>query len=199
MQDHESGLATNRSIQAFRMKPRMQRCRAMGDSTEMRTLFKTAFLICCLPLLTAADIYRWVDANGVVNYTQQKPRGIEAELVTGPCNSRTSVAPKPKAASPEAQTASSPGQTPQQTLNEDQQSLLRDLQAAEEARQQEVARVREDNCERARSVLSRLTAKGRIRVRDDEGEYRIMNEEERQSRISEAQEGIALNCAGADA
>jgi hypothetical protein len=77
--------------------------------------------------------------------------------------------------------------------------MLRELEAAEEARQQELARVREDNCTRARSVLTRLTAKGRIRVRDDDGEYRIMNEEERQSRISEANQGIAMNCDGADA
>jgi len=160
-----------------------------------RTLFKTVCLICCLPLLTAADIYRWVDANGVVNYTQQKPRGIEAELVSGPSNTRAAVAQAPQAQRPTAQ----PGSAAQPTLNEDQQGMLRDLQAAEEARQQELVRVREDNCTRARSVLARLTAKGRIRVRGDDGEYRIMNEEERQSRISEAQEGVALNCSSADA
>lgn len=160
-----------------------------------RTLFKTAFLICCLPLLTAADIYRWVDANGVVNYTQQKPRGVDAELVSGPGRARSVAAQAPQAEAPTTQTDSAA----QPVLNEDQQGMLRDLQAAEEARQQELARVRDDNCTRARSVLTRLTAKGRIRVRDNDGEYRIMNEEERQSRITEAHEGIALNCNGADA
>ena len=161
----------------------------------MRILFKTALLICCLPFLTAADIYRWVDANGVVNYTQQKPKGIDAELVSGSSSSRSVVAQTVQVETPTAQ----PESDGQPALNEDQQNMLRDLEAAEDARQQELARVREDNCTRARSVLTRLTAKGRIRVRDDEGEYRIMNEEERQSRISEAQQGIALNCDGADA
>jgi hypothetical protein len=172
-----------------------ERRRAMGDSIVTRTLFKTACLICCLPLLTAADIYRWVDADGVVNYTQQKPRGIDAELVSGPANPRADVTRAPQAERPTVLS----GSAAQPALNEDQQGMLRDLQAAEEARQQEVARVREDNCTRARSVLTRLTAKGRIRVRGEDGEYQIMNEEERQSRISEAQEGIALNCHSADA
>ncbi len=169
-----------------------QRRREMGDFIVMRTLFKTALLICCLPFLTAADIYRWVDANGVVNYTQQKPKGVDAELVSGAHDTGAVAAQTPQA-------VSQPESAAQPALNDEQQSLLRDLQAAEEARQQEVARVREDNCTRARSVLTRLTAKGRIRVRDDDGEYRIMNEEERQSRISEANQGIAMNCDGADA
>ena len=160
-----------------------------------RTLFKTALLICCLPLLTAADIYRWVDANGVVNYTQQKPRGVDAELVSETSSTRPAAAQTAQAASPTAQ----PESGSQPALNEDQQNMLRGLEEAEAARQQELARVRDDNCTRARSVLTRLTAKGRIRVRDKQGEYRIMNEEERQSRISEAQQGIALNCESADA
>ena len=54
-----------------------------------------------------------------------------------------------------------------------------------------------ENCQRSRDVLSRLTLKSRIRVRDEDGEYRVMPEEERQDRIAQAQEGIALYCASA--
>ena len=72
--------------------------------------------------------------------------------------------------------------------------MLNDLQSAEAARKQEVARIRESNCERSRRVLDRLSATARIRVRDDSGEERIMGEDERQNRIAEAQQGVAENC-----
>ena len=72
--------------------------------------------------------------------------------------------------------------------------MLKDLQAAELARQAEVTKIREDNCEKSRSVLSRLSATQRIRVNDDSGNQRIMPEDERQRRIEEAQLGIAQNC-----
>ena len=38
------------------------------------------------------------------------------------------------------------------------------------------------------------SSKSRIRVRGEDGDYRIMPEDERQTRIAEAQENIALYC-----
>jgi hypothetical protein len=84
-----------------------------------------------------------------------------------------------------------------QPLDEEQQKMLQDLQAAEQQRQVEVARIKEQNCQRSRDVLSRLTVKSRIRVRDENGQDRVMPEDERQDRIAQAQEGIALYCAPA--
>jgi len=161
----------------------------------MPALVKAGLAIVCLPLLMAADIYRWVDQDGVVNYTQQKPKGIQAEIVSGVSRSQHA----PSSRQPASPRAGGDTQVRQPELDEHQQRLLEDLQAAESARRQEVAKVREENCERARSVLGRLTEKSRIRVRGDDGEVRILDEEERQSRISEAQRGVATNCDGADA
>ena len=46
----------------------------------------------------------------------------------------------------------------------------------------------------ARGVLERLSASGRIRVRDAEGQERAMTEDERQSRIREAAQVVAETC-----
>jgi hypothetical protein len=43
-------------------------------------------------------------------------------------------------------------------------------------------------------VLQKLSSKGRIRVRDAHGEEVAMPEEERQSRIIEAQRDVVSNC-----
>ena len=81
-----------------------------------------------------------------------------------------------------------------EALNDDQQKMLADLQAAERARQDQIARIKDQNCQRSRDVLDRLTLKSRIRVKGEDGEYRVMGEDERQERIAKAQEGIALYC-----
>ena len=43
---------------------------------------RTLVLLAAIPLLMGAEVYRWVDANGVVNYSQIKPRGVPAEQLT---------------------------------------------------------------------------------------------------------------------
>lgn len=144
--------------------------------------------------VTAEEIYRWVDENGVVNYTQLKPRDTEAETITTKSGGTRVV--KEPAAQPAAEpvvTSTATGQP----LNAEQQKMLEGLQAAERARQDEVAKIKAHNCQQSREVLARLTVKNRIRVRDENGEYRAMPEDERQERISKAQESIALYCASA--
>ena len=142
----------------------------------MRKFISLAFVAVCVPVLASADVYRWVGPDGVVNYTQMKPQGVQAERVRAQGGK-----PSPAAAAP-----SEPGNRPATEsadaaqLSPKQQEMLSDLQSAEAARQQEVARIREANCDRSRKVLDRLSANSRIRVRDDAGEERVMGEDERQ-------------------
>jgi hypothetical protein len=144
--------------------------------------------------VTAEEIYRWVDENGVVNYTQLKPRGTEAETITTKSGGARVV--EQPAAQPAAQPMPTSAATGQ-PLNAEQQKMLQGLQAAERARQAEIAKIKEQNCQQSRDVLARLTLKNRIRVKGDDGAYHAMAEDERQERIAKAQEGIALYCAPA--
>ncbi len=147
-----------------------------------------AALLAVSSLPAGADkIYRWVDENGVVNYTQQKPRDTESEAIvtnTGAPRTVSETAPAPIA------TSAATGEE----LSPEQQKMLDGLRAAEQARQDEIAQIKADNCQQSRDVLSRLTLKNRIRVKDANGEYAMMPEDERQRRISEAQKNIALYC-----
>ncbi len=156
----------------------------------MRFVCKLGLALCALPLLLgASSVYRWVDEDGVVNYTQMKPEGVDAELVSADTGRRVRTAPS--APSDDTADAGADGEPP---LTENQQNMLADLRAAEAARQEEVAKVREANCQKARNVLERLTSRGRIRVRGDDGTERVMPEDERQQRIDDAQRGVAANC-----
>lgn len=137
---------------------------------------------------SADQVYRWVDEDGVVNYTQQKPRDTVAEQLT-----ISTGAPRVMDTTPAPIVSPATGQE----LNADQQKMLEGLRAVEQARKNEIAKIKQENCQKSRSVLSRLTIKNRIRVKDETGEYQIMGEDERQERIQKAQEGIALYCAAA--
>ena len=144
-------------------------------------------------LLTASvasgnEIYRWVDENGVVNYTQQKPRDVEVEKISAYAGTPTTVRTEAILPSPDAQPSK---------LDDAQQAMLDELKAAEQIRKGEVAKIREENCQRSRDVLNKLTLKERVRVRGDDGTQRVMGESERQRRINEAQMGIATNCISA--
>jgi hypothetical protein len=138
-----------------------------------------------VPALGGAEIYRWVDDAGVVNYTQLSPEGVVAERIVTSSGAPTVVVPitvEVKAEDPDAH------------LSAEQKEMMKRLQATEDARQAEIARIKESNCSRAQGVLGKLNGKGRIRVRDASGNETAMREEERQSRIAEAQRDIVSNC-----
>ena len=150
-----------------------------------------------------ADTYTWVDDSGVVNYSEQKPRGIAPDRVTkitGNPTGRSSQARDTQAgsATPVSQTARTvpANEYSHENLSKEQIEMLNTLQQAETGRQQQLAKIRQDNCERSRRALDNLSANARIRVRAEDGSQRSLPEEERQRRISEAQRSVVINCAG---
>ena len=147
-----------------------------------------------------ADTYRWVDSNGVVNYSEHMPRGVPESQVQ-----RISSARSRGGSTTRALTASTGPRQPQiqaiselnvesVDLSDNQQEMLTELEAQEMARQAQVAKIRRENCDLSRRVLANLTAKDRIRVTGADGTERALPEDERQERIGQAQRGVATNC-----
>ena len=159
----------------------------------IRCYWRFAALLLALPCLMGAEIYRWVDQNGVVNYTQQRPSNVnvdvDVEQITTRTGARRVVGEIPATPAP----APIIGENQQGDLTDDQQAMLERLRNAEAVRQDQVAEIRTSNCKQARTMLQDLQARGRVRVRDGDS-VRIMDEDERQQRIGEAQEGVAVNC-----
>ena len=161
----------------------------------MRRLIIAAFTLFPLSLSSVsahAEVYRWVDENGVVNYSAQPPEGNKAQKV----NARAAARPSGNSAlpSPAPAPAADDATDEASELDDRQQKMLEELKAIEAQRTQEIADIRRANCEKSREVLDRLTQTDRIRIRNNDGSERIIGEDERQSRISEAQRGVASNC-----
>lgn len=150
-----------------------------------------------------AEIYRWVDDGGVVNYTQRKPYGVAAQQISTIAGGPSRVQDLPAEQDVDQALRTGGGNdalptgisAPDGALTDTQQQMLDGLKAAELARQAEVTRIRDANCTQARSVLERLQARAsRLRIRDEDGNETVMAEAERTRRIAEAQRGVAANC-----
>ncbi|AGA85607.1 DUF4124 domain-containing protein [Stutzerimonas stutzeri] len=123
----------------------------------------------------AAQVYKWVDAQGVTHFGAQPPQGQQVETVN------TVTAPAKPAAAP---------QPPVQDEAEADQSSI-DRKVKQQVAAQEAERKR--YCETMRTNLAQLQNNPRVRV-EDNGETRRLTEEERQSRINETRDKIAENC-----
>lgn len=126
-----------------------------------------------------AEVYRWVDSEGNVHYTQEKPRDHEAQTVNVP------TVPPP---------------TSTQDVN---RSYLEQLDEQAQAKDQQQKRLNEQasksdfnaqQCDTARKNLSTLQAGGRIAYVNAGGETVTITEEEKASRIAEAQKQIQFFC-----
>ncbi len=140
-----------------------------------------------------AEYYTWVDENGVVNYAERNPQGYQAEYVTR--SKRFGFS-----ANAFAETDAATETQTSQTSNDEATPDL----ASDEAYQQEMAQLERDlaeeeairtsNCRVGRLNVTRLSNFSRVRVEDENGEVRILSDEEKQSRLKAAQKTVEENC-----
>jgi len=149
-----------------------------------------------------ADVYRWVAEDGTVNYGEREPRGREFTVISRngtatKSGSKSAVATGKRTPNNRGQVASSPTQTEpadDQNLSAKQQEMLDRMKADEAKRQENLAEIRKSNCDSSKRLLSKMQARGRIRVRNDDGEESAMSDQARSEEIRKAQESIAVNC-----
>ena len=144
-----------------------------------RMMITSSLLLAMSATAMASQVYKWVDAQGVTHFSAQPPQGQDATSVN-------TAAPPPKPAVAEdkkaAPTFESIADPEQAAIDE---KVKQDIAAKEVERKK--------YCADVRTNLSQLENNPRVRTEVD-GEVRRLSEEERQSRISEAQKEIAENC-----
>jgi hypothetical protein len=139
----------------------------------MRTNFFIAGLLIALsPVTMAAQIYKWVDAQGVTHFDGQPPPGLPATTIVTP--------------------AATPGKPPTPA----QSGAIGDQEAIDNSVKKQVAEQQTQLkvfCEQARTNLAQLQNNPRLRE-EVEGELRRLDDAQRQERIGETQKQIADNC-----
>jgi len=141
----------------------------------MRWMILAATLTLALGQTTsqAAQVYKWVDAQGVTHFDAQPPAGQTAEEIdTG----------KPVTASPAPPPQNQEGAREQEAVD----AKVRKQVAAQEAKRKEI-------CEEQRTNLAQLQNNPRVR-QEVNGEFRRFTEEERQGRIAEVKQYLDDQC-----
>lgn len=155
----------------------------------------------------AQDYYTWVDANGVTNYAQKSPQGHEARLVgRSPeadeddviVDARRGSRPGAQAfneatrqAQQAAEQVTQASQTDTTSEGVDPDQIIADDRAAMAAK---IAEQKRGNCNIGKNQLTTLEMYSRISIKDENGEERILTEEEKTSRTVTARQIIRDNC-----
>jgi len=144
-------------------------------------------LLLCAALLAwsgmaSAVVYKWVDAQGKVQYGDSPPDGVHAEVVEllGTHTSRSAAAaPAPSARA--ASTSTTPGDS-----------------STKQAVDQDVAATREKQCADAQAEYKKLIEGRRLYKTDDSGQKQFLNSDEIDAaRMNAKQEVDALCGTGA--
>jgi len=139
-----------------------------------RSLIASALIVLMSTPAMAAQVYKWVDAQGVTHFGAQPPEGQQATSVN------TTIAPAP---------AAIPAKLPQVGIDEEQQAIDEKVKKEVAAKEAE----RKKYCETVRTNLAQLENNPRL-LEEVNGEVRRVDEDERQKRIAETKKAIAENC-----
>ena len=129
----------------------------------------------------SADVYKWVDEQGQVHYSQQAPESAPAELIKTP----PPPAVDPAQAQREVDALIAQQKAAEQEKQQAQQQA--EQQAAQEAKL-------EKQCQDAKDALTAYQNHPGGRFYDENGNLQRIKEEERQQKIQELSNNIKQHC-----
>lgn len=137
-------------------------------------------LLLALPALSHAQLYRWVDAQGQVHYSDSPPP-------PGAKDTRTVEKPAPS--------AGQPGKSWQEKDMEFRQRRAAEADAeSKKAKEAEEARQKQANCEAARKNLQILESGQRVVTTNAQGEREFIDDTARQKAINDARKAVETWC-----
>ncbi|MDQ3562890.1 MAG: DUF4124 domain-containing protein [Pseudomonadota bacterium] len=126
-----------------------------------------------------AEMYKWIDDEGQVQYSQSPPPGRPAETIKPP---------------PKVDSKAAREKLKQQLQDFELRGDKRQEQAEADQKTQEQAGERKAACDTARERLAKLEGKPRILQYAEDGSSKRLTEEERQADIAEARKQVEKHC-----
>ena len=128
------------------------------------------------PTVAGNTYYRWADDRGnPVHSDRPPPKGTDYEVVSTGSSLVRKVSAEEGAVP--ADTKSTPGN---------------EFETTESAKP--VQKKNEEFCQRAQDNLNTLESTARVRIRDDQGEYRYLSTEEKEAESNKARDLMAVHC-----
>ncbi len=141
-----------------------------------KTVISAALSLVCTSAM-ATQLYRWVDENGVTQFSQQPPAEDQyqrLQVKPAPELGTGSLAPAPDASAEEQTEATEPAAAPQPTP--EQQAKLA------------------EQCDALRANLTTMQNNPRLRRTLEDGTVERIGEDERQAMIAKAQADLQEHC-----
>jgi hypothetical protein len=180
----------------------------------MKRLSVALGLALCVALQASAQMYKWVDSDGKVQYSDKPPpSNIKTEKLRGPASA--AGAPAAVEGKDGTQKDEAKGSTqkdavkgatekdaakaePKTAAEQDQAFRKRQMDAAKaqekEAQKQAEARDRAENCKRAKAALANLQIGGRQMRIDENGERVFLDDQQIVRETARAREEAAAAC-----
>jgi len=137
-----------------------------------------------LSFAASAEMYRWVDAQGKVHYSDSPPPA-------GAKSSKAISTPPPAA-------PASPGAAPKTWQEKEMDFRQRQSTQAEaqakKAKEEAEAKQKKENCEAARKNLQTLESGQRVATTNEQGEREYMDDAARQKAINDARKAVDSWC-----
>ena len=158
----------------------------LGSRSMRNTLTTLLSLLCvvgslALTELAVAKTYKWVDEDGVTQYTATPPPTGDFKTLTPP--------PKPAVDPVKAQ---GDFEKRLEAFNKRQEETSKTKKQADEQAAKSAAAKKD--CEQAKKNLNLLQAKVRIRYTDKDGTVRYLTDEEREAKLKNANDDIKSFC-----
>lgn len=162
----------------------------------MNLLSAAIWLMLCLALPASAQMYKWVDENGKVQYSDKPPSSnVKTEKLrdSGPPPGATTASDAKSGATNSAAKAG-----PKTAAEQEQAFRKRQLDAAksrdEESQKQAEAREKAENCKRAKAALASLQIGGRQMRINEKGERVFLDDPQIAQETAKANQEAAAAC-----
>lgn len=183
-----------------RLYPRGSRAEAGRYTAPMRTVVALLLIVGTAVSMQAQAQWMWRDAQGRPVFSDRPPPADIADrnILKRPSNAARPTAPAAAAsgaaaAAPRASEPATPDGQDQELEQRRQQAEAADA-ARQKAAQEELARVRTDNCQRARQARANLDSGMRIARTNTQGEREFLDDAQRAAETRRAQDIIARDC-----
>lgn len=117
----------------------------------------------------AAKVYKWVDENGVTNFSEHPPKNVKSQVIR-------------------------PNTGHSEPVNYDTPSAEQSTEQVEPQAQPQASLKNAERCANAQKNLTTLQNFGRVRVPNPDGSFHYLTEDEQRERLLETQEIIDETC-----
>jgi Domain of unknown function (DUF4124) len=162
----------------------------------MNRLSVAIWLALCVALPASAQMYKWVDANGKVHYSDKPPpSNVKTERLREAAPAPT--APGANEAKDEAKKDGTKA-GPKTTAEQEQAFRKRKAEEAKaqdkQAEEEKIARDKAENCRRAKAAAANLEMGGRQMRVDSQGERVFLTDEQIAEETARAKQEAAAAC-----